>query len=158
MDWESVPVSTDAFKAAMRRFATGVTIVTTRNGDVIHGFTVNAFASVTAEPPTVLVCVNRTARAHPIISESGGFCVNILALEQQALAEKFQGGEPHERFKDVVHRAGPSGSPILDCSVEEEVSAGTHTIFIGHVLEAGERPGVPLGYYDRAYRNYAIEL
>jgi len=44
----------------MRRFATGVTIVTTRNGDVIHGFTVNAFASVTAEPPTVLVCVNRT--------------------------------------------------------------------------------------------------
>ena len=148
----------------MRRFATGVTIVTTRNGDVIHGFTVNAFASVTAEPPTVLVCVNRTARAHPIISESGGFCVNILALEQQVLAEKFQGGEPHERFRDVVHRAGPSGSPILDnvlayvdCSVEEEVSAGTHTIFIGRVLEAGERPGVPLGYYDRAYRDYAIE-
>jgi flavin reductase (DIM6/NTAB) family NADH-FMN oxidoreductase RutF len=165
MDWESVPVSTDAFKAAMRRFATGVTIVTTKNGDDIHGFTVNAFASVTAEPPTVLVCVNRTARAHPMITESGGFCVNILALEQQTLAEKFQGGEPHERFSGVVHRAGPSGSPILDgvlafvdCSVEEEVSAGTHTIFIGHVLEAGERAGVPLGYYDRAYRNYAIEL
>jgi len=59
----------------------------------------------------VLVCVNRrTARAHPIISESGGFCVNILALEQQALAEKFQGGEPHERFKDVVHRARPERS------------------------------------------------
>ena len=92
MDWESVPVSIEAFKAANRRFATGVTIVTTRNGDAIHGFTVNAFASVTAEPPTVLVCVNRTARAHPIITESGGFCVNILALEQQPLAEKFQGG------------------------------------------------------------------
>jgi flavin reductase (DIM6/NTAB) family NADH-FMN oxidoreductase RutF len=163
MDWESVPVSTDAFKAAMRRFATGVTIVTTKNGDVIHGFTVNAFASVTAEPPTVLVCVNRTARAHSMISESGSFCVNILALEQQTLAEKFQGGEPQERFKDVVHRAGPSGSPILDdvlayvdCKVEEEVSAGTHTIFIGKVLESGEREGVPLGYYDRAYRDYAI--
>ncbi len=107
MDWESVPVSIEAFKAANRRFATGVTIVTTRNGDAIHGFTVNAFASVTAEPPTVLICVNRTARAHPIITDSGGFCVNILALDQKALAEKFQGGEPHERFKDVVHRSGP---------------------------------------------------
>ena len=64
MDWESVPVSIDAFKAAMSRFATGVTIVTTHDKDGIHGFTVNAFASVTADPPTVLVCVNRTARAH----------------------------------------------------------------------------------------------
>jgi flavin reductase (DIM6/NTAB) family NADH-FMN oxidoreductase RutF len=147
----------------MRRFATGVTIVTTKNGPTIHGFTVNAFASVTADPPTVLVCVNRTARAHSMITESGSFCVNILALEQQGLAEKFQGGEPHERFKDVVHRAGPSGSPIIDdvlayvdCKVEEEVTAGTHTIFIGKVLESGERPGVPLGYYDRAYRDYSI--
>lgn len=147
----------------MRRFATGVTIVTTRNGDVIHGFTVNAFASVTAEPPTVLVCVNKTARAHPIIAQSGGFCVNILALEQQALAEKFQGGEPHERFHGVAHRAGPSGSPILDgvlayvdCKVDQEITSGTHTIFIGNVLESGERPGAPLGYYDRAYRDFAI--
>ena len=165
MDWESVPVSIDAFKAAMRRFATGVTIVTTRDQDAIHGFTVNAFASVTAEPPTVLVCVNRTARAHPIITASGAFCVNILALEQQPLAEKFQGGEPHERFEGVVHRSGPSGSPILDgvlayvdCAVDEELNSGTHTIFIGRVLEAGEREGAPLGYFDRAYRNFAIEL
>jgi len=165
MDWESVPVSIEAFKAANRRFATGVTIVTTRNGDAIHGFTVNAFASVTAEPPTVLVCVNRTARAHPIITDSGGFCVNILALEQQVLAEKFQGGEPHERFKDVVHRSGPSGSPILDgvlayfdCKVDEELNSGTHTIFIGNVLEAGERVGAPLGYFDRAYRDFKIDL
>ena len=160
-----MPVSIEAFKAANRRFATGVAIVTTRNGDAIHGFTVNAFASVTAEPPTILVCVNRTARAHPIITESGSFCVNILALEQKSLAEKFQSGEPRERFKDVVHRAGPSGSPILDgvlayfdCSVDEELNSGTHTIFIGKVLEAGEREGMPLGYFDRAYRDFHIEL
>ena len=147
----------------MRRFATGVTIVTTRTGETIHGFTVNAFASVTAEPPTVLVCVNKTARAHPIISQSGGFCVNILGLEQRALAEKFQGGEPHERFQGVTHRSGPSGSPILDgvlayvdCQVDQEIVSGTHTIFIGHVLESGERPGSPLGYYDRLYRDFGI--
>ncbi len=159
----SAPVSTDAFKAAMRRFATGVTIVTTRTGDTIHGFTVNAFASVTAEPPTVLICVNKTARAHPIIAESGGFCVNILGLEQQHVAETFMTAEPHERFANVAHRAGPSGSPILDgvlafvdCSVEQEITSGTHTIFIGHVLESGERAGAPLGYYDRAYRDFKL--
>jgi flavin reductase (DIM6/NTAB) family NADH-FMN oxidoreductase RutF len=163
MDLVSVPVSTDTFKAAMRRFATGVTIVTTRLDDVIHGFTVNAFASVTAEPPTVLVCVNKTARAHPIIAASGSFCVNILALEQQRVAETFTTAEPHERFTTIAHRAGPSGSPILDdvlayvdCSVEQEITSGTHTIFIGRVLEAGERAGQPLGYYDRSYRDFGL--
>jgi len=163
MGSESVPVSTDSFKAAMRRFATGVTIVTTAHDGSIHGFTVNAFASVTAEPPTVLVCVNKTARAHPLIAESGAFCVNILGLEQRPVAEKFTTGEPQERFQGLVHRAGPSGSPILDgvlayvdCSVEEEITAGTHTIFVGRVLEAGEREGAPLGYYDRAYRDFDL--
>jgi len=147
----------------MRRFATGVTIVTTRNGDVIHGFTVNAFASVTADPPTVLVCVNKTSRAHPLIAQSSSFCVNILGLEQQTLAEQFMTAEPHERFNNVTHRAGPSGSPILDdvlayvdCAVEQEITSGTHTIFIGRVLESGERAGAPLGYYDRAYRDFGL--
>jgi flavin reductase (DIM6/NTAB) family NADH-FMN oxidoreductase RutF len=91
-----------------------------------------------------------------MISDSGSFCVHILALEQQKLAEQFQDGEPHERFQNVIYRAGPSKSSIIDdvlayvdCKVEEEVSAGTHTIFIGRVLESGEREGAPLGYYDR---------
>ena len=147
----------------MRRFATGVTIVTTAHDGSIHGFTVNAFASVTAEPPTVLVCVNRNARAHPLITESGAFCVNILGLEQRPVAEKFTTGEPQVRFQGIAHRAGPSGSPILDgvlayvdCSVEEEITAGTHTIFVGKVLESGEREGAPLGYFDRAYRDFNL--
>jgi flavin reductase len=147
----------------MKCFATGVTIVTTAHGGAIHGFTVNAFASVTADPPTVLVCVNKTARAHPLIAESGGFCVNILGLNQRAVAEKFTTGEPHERFEGLTHRAGPSGAPILDgvlafvdCKVQEEITAGTHTIFIGSVLEAGDRAGAPLGYYDRAFRDFNL--
>lgn len=163
MGSELVPVSTDRFKAAMRCFPTGVTIVTTAHEGAIHGFTVNAFASVTADPPTVLVCVNRNARAHPIIAESGSFCVNFLALEQRGIAEKFTSAEPNERFQGLTHRAGPSGSPILDgvlayvdCSVDEEITAGTHTIFIGRVLEAGDREGSPLGYYDRAYRDFRL--
>jgi len=160
----SVLVSSDAFKAAMRRFATGVAVVTTTYAERIHGFTANAFASVSADPPTVLICVNRNARAHPLISASQRFCVNILAIEQQALAEQFADGEPQTRFDGVAYRFGPSGSPILagtlayvDCTLGEELPAGTHTIFLGNVIEAGDRDGVPLGYYDRHYRNFGAQ-
>ena len=158
---ESVPVSSDAFKAALRRFATGVTVVTTTLDERIHGFTVNAFASVSAAPPTVLICVNRTAVAHALIAESQRFCVNILAAEQQALAEQFADREPQQRFDGVVYAFGPSGSPVLggtlayvDCTLGEELTSGTHTIFLGNVIEAGEREGEALGYYDRRYRNF----
>lgn len=155
--------STDDFRAAMRRFVTGVSIVTTSLDDRIHGFTVNAFASVSADPPTVLICVNRIATAHPLIAASQHFCVNILALEQRALAERFAGGEPRSRFDGVAYRIGPSGSPVLDgtvahvdCRVTEELTASTHTIFLGEVLEAGSRDGEPLGYFNRAYRDLAL--
>jgi flavin reductase (DIM6/NTAB) family NADH-FMN oxidoreductase RutF len=148
----------------MRRFVTGVSIVTTSLDNRIHGFTVNAFASVSPEPPTVLICVNRIATAHPLIAASQRFCVNILALEQRALAERFAGGEPRSRFEGVTYRIGPSGSPVLggtvahvDCQVTEELTASTHTIFLGEVLEAGSRDGQPLGYFNRAYRDFRID-
>ena len=156
--------STNDFIAAMRRFATGVSIVTTALDGRIHGFTVNAFASVSAEPPTVLICVNRSATAHPLIAASQRFCVNILALDQRKLAERFAGGEPRSRFDGVTYRIGPSGSPILggtvahvDCIVTEELTASTHTIFLGAVLEAGWRDAPPLGYFNRAYRDFGID-
>jgi flavin reductase (DIM6/NTAB) family NADH-FMN oxidoreductase RutF len=158
-----VPASTDEFRAAMRRFATGVAIVTTSLDGRIHGFTVNAFASVSADPPTVLICVNRSATAHPLISASQRFCVNILALDQRGLAERFAGGEPRSRFEGVPYEIGPSGSPILagtvahvDCTVTEELTASTHTIFLGKVLDAGSRDVAPLGYFDREYRDFGI--
>lgn len=158
-----MPASTEDFRAALRRFATGVTIVTTAHDDRIHGFTANAFASVSAEPPTILICVNRTARAHPLITASGRFCVNLLAAEQRALAERFSSGDPIQRFDGVAHHPGPSGSPVLegtlahlDCTLAEEFSAATHTIFIGTVLEAGFADGAPLGYFDRAYRDFGV--
>jgi flavin reductase (DIM6/NTAB) family NADH-FMN oxidoreductase RutF len=158
-----VPASTEQFRAAMRRFATGVAIVTTSLDGRIHGFTVNAFASVSAEPPTVLICVNRVATAHPLIASSQRFCVNILALDQRRLAERFAGGEPRSRFEGVAYAIGPSGSPVLagtvahvDCTVTEELSASTHTIFLGEVLDAGWRDAAPLGYFNRTYRDFGI--
>ena len=159
-----MPASTEQFREAMRRFATGVAIVTTSVDGRIHGFTVNAFASVSAEPPTVLICVNRAATAHPLIATSQKFCVNILAIDQRALAVRFAGGEPRSRFEGVAYHPGPTGSPILegtvahlDCAVTEELTASTHTIFLGSVLDAGWRDGEPLGYFNRAYRDFRIE-
>jgi flavin reductase (DIM6/NTAB) family NADH-FMN oxidoreductase RutF len=155
--------STDAFKAALRRFATGVCIVTTEHEGVLHGFTVNAFSSVSVEPPTILICVNRSATAHALISAAERFCVNVLALEQRAVAERFAGGDAKTRFAGIDYRIGPSGSPILggviayvDCALAEEYTAGTHTIFIGSVLEAGDHAGSPLGYYNREYRDFHL--
>ncbi len=158
-----MPASTEDFLAAMRRFATGVAIVTTAHAGRVHGFTANAFASVSAEPPTVLICVNRSGSAHPLIASSQRFCVNVLALEQRKLAQRFAGGEPRSRFDGVGYRAGETGSPILagtlahlDCVIEEELTASTHTIFIGRVVDAGWREGAPLGYFDRAYRDFRM--
>ena len=143
----------------MRRFATGVAIVTTSLDGRIHGFTVNSFASVSVAPPTVLICVNRIATAHPLIAASQHFCVNVLALDQRRLAERFAGGEPRSRFDGVPYRIGVTGSPVLegtvahvDCRVNEELTASTHTIFLGEVLDAGSRDAPPLGYFNREYR------
>ncbi len=147
----------------MRRFPTGVAIVTTSLDGRIHGFTANAFASVSLEPPTVLICVNRIATAHPLIATSQRFCVNVLAVDQRPLAERFAGGEPRSRFDGVRYRIGVTGSPILegtvahfDCEVTEELSASTHSIFLGTVLEAGWRDAAPLGYFNRAYHDFAL--
>ena len=98
-----------------------------------------------------------------LIAASQHFCVNILALEQRELAKRFAGGEPRSRFDGVAYRLGPSGSPILDgtvahvdCRVTEELTASTHTIFLGEVLDAGWREGAPLGYFNREYRDFGL--
>ncbi len=157
--------STDDFRAAMRRFVTGVSIVTTSLDDRIHGFTANAFASVSAEPPLILICVNRQARSHPLIATAGLFCVNILRLDQRAIAERFASRDVVDPFATIAYRSERTGSPViegalgyLDCALAEEHSAGTHTVFIGEVLASGASAGAPLGYFDGDYRDFACEI
>ncbi len=150
-----------AFRAAMRRYPTGVTIVTTVLDEKLKGFTANAFSSVSVDPPTLLICVNRSARTHPIISQAGRFCVNLLRLDQRELAERFARGDAADPFASAPHTFGPTGSPILDgvlgyfdCELAEEHSAGTHTIFLGNVVACGSSDGSPLGYFDGSYRDF----
>jgi flavin reductase (DIM6/NTAB) family NADH-FMN oxidoreductase RutF len=151
----------NAFRAAMRRFPTGVTVVTTILDGTPKGFTANAFASVSAEPPMVLICVNRRARSHPLIARAGHFCVNILRLDQQCVAERFATRGEDDPFATIAYRSERTGSPVLedslaylDCKLAEEHTAGTHTIFIGEVLRCGSRDGAPLGYFNATYRDF----
>ncbi|MFN2450496.1 MAG: flavin reductase family protein, partial [Candidatus Baltobacteraceae bacterium] len=126
------------FRAVMRHFATGVTVVTSLKDGEPRGVTVNAFAAVSAEPPMVLICVNREARSYLYISTSKLFCVNILAGDQRALAERFSGKLRERQFEDVTYSTGATGAAVLggtvahlECEVAEEHHAGTHSIFIG---------------------------
>jgi len=151
----------DALRAVMRRFPTGVTVVTTIRDGAPKGFTANAFASVSADPAMILICVNRQARSHPLIAAAGHFCVNILRLDQQHIAERFashSGGDP---FESIAYRIDRSGSPVFDdalayfdCELAQEHAVGTHTIFIGNVLASVARDGSPLGYFNGAYRDF----
>ena len=154
----------EAFKAALRRVPTGVSIVTTILEGKAKGFTANAFASVSLEPPMLLVCVNRSARTHPLISRAELFCLNLLRLEQTETARRFATGHP-EPFADLPYHIEATGAPVLDdalayfdCRVAEEHTAGTHTIFIGEVEACGGFSGAPLGYFDGGYRDFGCRI
>jgi flavin reductase (DIM6/NTAB) family NADH-FMN oxidoreductase RutF len=159
-------VTAEDFRAVMRRFPTGVTIVTTIGDDgEPKGFTANAIASVSLEPPMVLVCVSRQARSHPLIAQAGRFCVNILALEQETWAVRFAARDRGDPFEDLAHHPGATGAPVidealgfLDCELAEEHTAGTHTIFLGNVVDCGYRDGAPLGYFNAAYRDFGCRI
>lgn len=157
------PPTAAQYKAVMRHFPTGVTVVTSlRNGEP-RGLTVSSFASVSIDPPLVLICVNREARSYLFISTSRIFCVNVLAGNQRDLAERFSGKRREEQFKGVEFDVDATGAAVLrgtvahlDCEVVEEHTAGSHSIFIGRVLSCSARPGSPLGYYNGDFHDFGI--
>lgn len=132
----------DAFRRTIGSFATGVTVVTL--GDPPHGMTANAVSSVSLEPPLLLVCVDHDTTTYERLKDGeDGFCVNVLAADQQPLGEYFANmTELDDPFENRPTRTGMSGSPIfedslayLDCSVHSSHRAGDHTIYVGAVNE-----------------------
>jgi len=153
------------FKSVMRHFPTGVTVVTSLRDGEPRGVTVSAFASVSAEPPMVLICINREARSYLYISASRVFCVNFLAGGQRELAERFSGRLRERQFDGVGYSTAATGAPVIDgtvayadCEVVEEHHAGSHSIFIGRVVACAARPGSPLGYYDGRFHDFGIRI
>src|ERR687889_328985 len=107
-------IDPDAFRAVLGRFASGVTVVTTRDARGLdHGMTVSAFCSLSLTPPLVLVCVDHTASVYPVISEAPHFAINILAAGQEALSRRFSGKDPN-RFEGIGYTRGQTGAPLLD--------------------------------------------
>ena len=151
----------DHFIAAMAKAVTGVNLVTTDGRCGRCGVTVSAMSSVSADPPTVLVCVNTDSYASGVIESNGVFCVNVLGAEQQHIAEVFAGvGKlpPEERFARGEWSVGASGSPMLagavarfDCRVFRSHRVGSHRIFIGEVLQSSQGDGEALLYNQRQF-------
>ncbi|MBR1121015.1 flavin reductase [Bradyrhizobium lablabi] len=152
-----VSVDPSEYKRAMRQLATGVAVVTSRNGKTMNGMTATAFCSVSADPPMMLVVVNRSSNSHQIIDASRSFAVNILRADQQHIAEYFA-GRADKSFADVGYREGVTGCPLLagsiatlECLTAKAVGAGSHTIFVGRVVSANTNEESPLLYRNGAF-------
>lgn len=156
-------VTAAAFREALAAWASGVTIVTSRDGETLQGMTVSAFSSVSLDPPLVLVCADKASNTHGVIRASGCFAVNVLHAGQRELSNKFAVKEnEHLRFEGVGHRAAETGAPLLDealvgidCRVESAHDAGDHVIYVGRVLALRPGRGEPLLYYRGRYRALA---
>lgn len=151
------------FKSAMRRLAATVCVVATADDDGWHGMTATSVTSVSMDPPSVLVCVNTTATLHQILHAGGRFCVNVLRASQEVHAGTFSSSKIRgaDRFADHAWKASEEhdGLPYLVdaqanlfCDIDQAVSYGTHTIFIGRVkaIRIGELVS-PLLYADGQY-------
>lgn len=147
----------------MGRFPTGVTVVTARDGEGVPvGLTVSAFASVSLDPPLVLVCIDRASQSHDLLLSAGSFAVNVLSAAQGALARRFASDPSEGRFDGVAWSGGPGEAPVLEgvsawlaCAVEAAHEAGDHTIVVGRVDEAGVGTEEALAYYRGAFTTLA---
>lgn len=155
----SAPVNSDAFRLAMGRFATGVTVVTCVAEGHDHAMTANALTSVSLEPLLLLVCVEREARFHDAVTAAGVWGVSILAAPSRPAADWLatRGRPLHGQLDRVpTHRGPATGVPLLDgalatieCRTRDIVGAGDHSVVIGDVLsvDIADHPGEALLYY-----------
>jgi flavin reductase (DIM6/NTAB) family NADH-FMN oxidoreductase RutF len=155
-----VSVSSDQFRDALRFWASGVSIVTTRRDGGIQGITVSSFCSLSLDPPLVVVCIAKDAASHPLIERGRCFAVNILKAGQRRIADLAAGrsGARGNRLEGLEHRTAVSGAPVLgdclawlDCTLFAAFDGGDHTIFVGRVVAAGQAEGRPLLWFGSAY-------
>ena len=158
-------IEPELFKLGMRRMASSVSIVTTASGGARHGMVATAVSSVSADPPSMLVCVNRSASCHDPMSRSGSFCINLLDAADGAMARRFSSPEYRKvRFDGREWDTLVTGAPALvdalasfDCEVTQAVSVDSHTVYVGRVVAARLRPTevTPLIYLDGRYKTIA---
>jgi flavin reductase (DIM6/NTAB) family NADH-FMN oxidoreductase RutF len=146
------------FRNALGRFATGVTVITTRSpAGKLEGLTANSFSALSLDPPLVLWSIRRSAPSLPGFLAASGFAVNVLAADQRELAADFATASI-DKFADVPFAIGLRGYPILagsiavlECQTENTIEGGDHLIFIGRVVAASYCDGEPLVFSRGQY-------
>lgn len=151
-------IGPDEFRAVLGRFASGVTVLTTRDaqgGD--HGMTVSAFCSVSLEPPLILACIDRKTEMLPVLRHATHAGISILSEEQEQISRRFA-ELPEGRFDGVGFIRGESGVALLsdalahlECRVVDQFDGGDHVIFLAEVEAVSSQPGQPLLYYRGGY-------
>ena len=149
---QEAAVDPDLVRGVHRKFITGVTVVTTDDGGTPKGLAVNAFSSISLDPPMVLVCVQRTSSTHPALHRASHLGVNILAAGQLDVAKTFA-SKADDKFADVDWTPGEFGAPLIEGScaqleveIGERLEAGSHTVFTGRVVTARHQEVAPLVY------------
>jgi flavin reductase (DIM6/NTAB) family NADH-FMN oxidoreductase RutF len=162
-------LSPSQFRKAMGCFATGVTIITVDLEGEVHGMTANAFASVSLDPPLVLVCVDQSASTHAHLHAKKRFGINVLGEDQRAISEYY--ARPDRTHEHAESEAGARfdrtrhGTPVLhgalaylECRLQSAEEAGDHTIFIAEVEDVVVREGNPLLFFRGKYRGLAEDV
>ncbi len=155
------PSSVDAalFRSTLGHFATGVTVVTALDGDRPVGFTCQAFASLSLDPPLVMLAPARASTSWPLVAGAGFYCVNVLARGQEALSRAFSesGGD---KFAGAPWQPGVAGAPRLDgalawidCHLGSVHEGGDHLIVLGRVVGLASGEGEPLVFYRGRFTN-----
>lgn len=141
----------------MGRFATGVTVVTTRYDDQISGMTANAVMSLSLDPPLIVVSVDCNSNMHGHLKRGQCYAINVLKRDQEELSRRFAKPGPKD-FSDLKLTVAETGAPIfidalayVDCRVVEVVRAGDHDMFIGEPVAGTTHEGKPLIFYSGQY-------
>ncbi len=162
----SETIDSAAFRRTMGRFATGVTVITVQQGDLVHGMTANTFTSLSLDPPLVLFCVGKSARMARLLEGAEGFAINILAADQEEISRHFAGRQREfESEIDLLQRGPvaplvPGSLGALSCTIETRYEGGDHWIVVGRVVEIHEpvegavRP--PLVFFGSRYATLSI--
>lgn len=161
-------VDRKSFRDAMARLGSAVNVITTLSPAGPFGLTASAVCSVTDDPPTLLLCINRDTDLNEVLKASRFLCVNTLSAGQEALSPLFAGltGTPQsERFEVGAWSVLETGAPVLeeavvsfDCRVSQFVEVGTHTVFfceVAAIKSSGAHEG--LIYFGRSYHRIIVE-
>ena len=157
---QETPLEQAELRTVLGHFASGVTVVTGISDGEPVGFSLQAFLSLSLEPPMVAIAASRRSTTWPSIHGSGAFCANVLGAGQEALCRDFA-RQGRDRFAGVGWSPAPTGSPCLDgvlawvdCRIAQVHEAGDHWLVTGAVVAAGSGPGEPLVFYRSGFGSF----